>query len=269
MLKLKLIQLKKALVICFDIAGSLWEGTCGMRSREYGTLGVRRIWVKGIDRHAKNVSFDGKSLVSSLTGELVIWSAHLLFGVIERVEMLVGSQELFVVFGLLHRNSSSLTATHESSLQGTILVNAGSKKGGRLLLDGRKVIARLQVWIEAAIARLAVQIFLRRRSTFTDRPRPCVSLLQVFTRKTVMITLAIHKVWAFLDSSVVIVNLGFFVERVCRLNLASFFHQFDDCHWSADFAEDYNAKKHDKAVELLVDQVEGKHAVDQSSWQEH
>ena len=62
-----------------------------------------------------------------------------------------------------------------------------------------------------------------------------------------------------------IVNLGFFVERVCRLNLVSFFHKFDDGHRSADFAEDYNAKEHDEAVELLVDQVEGKHAVDQSS----
>lgn len=240
-----------------------------MRSREYGTLGVRRIWVKSIDRHAKNVSSDSKSLVSSLTRELVIWRAHLLFGVIERVEMLVCGQKLFVVFGLLHWNSSSLTPTHESLLQGTILVNAGSKKGSWLLLDGRKVIARLQVWIEAAIAGLAVQIFLLRRSTLTDRAWSCISLLQVLTWKTKMINLAIQQVWAFFDSSVVIVNLGFFVERVCRLHLASFFHQLDDGHWRADFTENYNAKEHDEAVELLVDQIEGKHAVDQSSWQEH
>ena len=46
-------------------------------------------------------------------------------------------------------------------------------------------------------------------------------------------------------------------------------HELDDCHRSANFAEDNDADEHDEAVELLVDQVEGKHAVNESSREEY
>ena len=62
--------------------------------------------------------------------------------------------------------------------------------------------------------------------------------------------------------------LHFLVNLSWVVAFLSFLHEFDDGDWGAYLAQDNDAKEHRKAVQLLIDQVEGKHAVDQSSREE-
>ena len=49
---------------------------------------------------------------------------------------------------------------------------------------------------------------------------------------------------------------------------AALLHEPDNGDRRARFAENYDAEQHDEAVELLIDQVEGEHAVNEGARQE-
>ena len=78
----------------------------------------------------------------------------------------------------------------------------------------------------------------------------------------------LYGILLFDGPTVVIINLFVKSGRCCLSRSLALFHELDHDDRSAHLAENHHDKQHDKATQLLVDQVEGKHAVDESTREE-
>ena len=136
----------------------------------------------------------------------------------------------------------------------------------------------MQILIEAAIAREAFIEASTGTDSITTMRRAliliagsCGRLNLVGRNMTLMVlpgSSCLYGILLFDGPTVVIIYLFIKSGRCCLSRSLALFHELDHDDRSAHLAENHHDKQHDKAAQLLVDQVEGKHAVDESTREE-